>query len=71
MREIEVTFEKIVRIGKTFEVDDETFREIAETGMLPDDLFNICKEEANDDYGNVEYDYAVEDEDGYKVVDWY
>lgn len=66
---ISVTLEKTIRVYKTFEATDEDLRRIEEDGENPffDEMEKICTEEN----GEVEYNYAVENEDtGKTLVDW-
>lgn len=66
---ISVTLEKSIRVYKTFDVTVEDLRRIEEDGENPffEEMEKICTEEN----GDVEYSYAIENEDtGKCLVDW-
>lgn len=62
---IEITMEKTLRVSMDFEATQEQV-ELLEKGINP---FQEKLEEKLPD-GDVEYDYAVNDEDGNAIVPW-
>ena len=71
MHNIEITMEKTVRISKSFEVPDSVYEEIKRINRIPDDYFYKMKEMCDDIEEDMEYDYAVYDEDyGKQLIEW-
>lgn len=63
---IEITVEKRLRLCKTFEATKEQIKDL-ERGINPfEDEFSDEEME----HGDIEYDYAVTDENGRAIVDW-
>lgn len=62
---IEITMERTQRIAKVIDVKKEQLEEL-KRGVNPfhEDM------EAELEFGNCEYDYAVQDEYGRTIVDW-
>lgn len=69
MARIKITFEKTTRISKEYDVPEEVLEEI-KSGEMPfwDELTNAIDENESD--CDLEYNYAVNDEDGSTIVDW-
>lgn len=65
MKKIEVTMEKRYRVAMEFDATEEQLA-MLKLGMNP------FKEELEEkiENGEVEYDYAVADEDGAEIVPW-
>lgn len=64
---IEITMEKTVRVAMEFDVTEEQFK-LLENGENP--FFDKMKKEIESGAGDIEYDYAVCDEDGNTLLDW-
>lgn len=67
MVKIEITFEKTVRVCKEYEVSEETLEWI-KNGEMP--FWDEATRELDANEGNLEYDYAVNDDNGNTIVDW-
>ena len=71
MHNIEITMEKTVRVSKSFEVPDSVYEEIKRINRIPDDYFYKMKEMCDGIEEDMEYDYAVYDEDyGKQLIEW-
>lgn len=64
-----VTMEKTIRVCEYFDATQEEIDQIRFDGKNP--FFDRLKEICTEENGDVEYDYAIEDEDTKKtLVDW-
>lgn len=67
MVKIGITFEKTVRVCKEYEVSEETLERI-KNGDMP--FWDEAARELDANEGSLEYDYAVNDDNGNTIVDW-
>ena len=71
MHNIDITMEKTIRVAETFEIPDSVYEEILRTRRIPDEYFDIMEKNCNDEVGEVEFDYAVDDDDiGKELIGW-
>ena len=78
MKTIEITMEKVIRVAHTFEVTDDEYDAILSDGRNPrhdemEALITKCEKDALQGKrydGDIEFDYAIADEDGRELVEW-
>lgn len=68
-RKVNITFESVTRIGETYEITNEEYDDMILTEELPESIYKDLVDKVMHSCES-EYDYAVEDEDGKKVIDW-
>ena len=68
-RTVNITFESTTCIGEAYEITNEEYEEMINTGELPKSIYDDMVDKVMRSCESY-YDYAVEDENGKKIIDW-
>lgn len=64
---VEITFEKTFRVSDEFDVTEEELNDLR-SGDIPYRIFSQLEKTVLS--GDIEYDYAVDDENGSNIISW-